>query len=130
MEIDLFGQHEKALRLLARRNTVLATNIANVDTPNYKARDIDFRSMLSAASASSPQSGNVTDFRLDNMPSLSSAEPELMYRMPTQPTLDGNTVESDIEQAQYADNIVQYRASLMFINGRIQSIRHALTGER
>ncbi len=132
MKTNLFGHHEHALRLSAQRNEVLATNIANADTPNYLARDIDFaRSLRSAL-------GDGGELRLRTTAAghiggddtAAAASAERLYRIPTQPSLDGNTVETDVEQAQFAENVIQYRAGLMFVNGRIRSMRLALTGQR
>lgn len=123
---QLFGIHEQALTMRVRRNEVLANNIANADTPHFKARDLDFRQALSE------QSGRL---RLARTSSRHLSEPasgpagELLYRVPMQPSLDGNTVEADVEQAAFAENAIQYQASLMFLSGRINGLRSAITGE-
>ncbi|MEO0998162.1 MAG: flagellar basal body rod protein FlgB [Pseudomonadota bacterium] len=132
MKTNLFGHHEHALRLSARRNEVLATNIANADTPNYLARDIDFaQSLRSALGAGGPEVRLRTTAAGHVGNDASGADAvERLYRVPTQPSLDGNTVETDVEQAEFAENVIQYRAGLMFVNGRIRSMRLALTGQR
>ena len=130
MEIDALSQHEAALRFRARRNQVLSSNIANADTPGYKARDLDFSSALkSAQSGALPLAGtNAKHLGTGRIPSDAFSTAELKYRVPTQSTLDGNTVETDVEQAAFAENALMYRASLAFLDGKIRSIRYALKG--
>ncbi|MFD1610239.1 flagellar basal body rod protein FlgB [Sphingomonas tabacisoli] len=113
---DLFGVHEKALALRSQRLGLLASNIANASTPGFKAKDIDFASALSAAE----QPGA----------SMSQAiEAATKYRVPLQPSLDGNTVELNTEQTKFAENAVAYQSTLSFLNGRIQTLTRALKGE-
>lgn len=127
--MSIFGPHEAALQLRAARNEVLASNIANSETPGFKARDLDFKAML--GQESSLQLGlNSSNERHIQINADATVAENLKYRLPTQPSLDGNTVEADVEQAQYAENVIQYRASLMFINGKIRTLRHAISGER
>jgi flagellar basal-body rod protein FlgB len=125
---SILGIHEAALLYRAKRMEVLAANLANADTPHYQARDLDFASALDGAGASA-RSLTATDprhIKLDPM-----ARPDVLkYRMPHQPSLDGNTVETDLDMARYAENAVSYQASLMFIGGRISTLREALTGSR
>jgi len=127
MEIKALAHHEQALKLRALRNQVLSANIANADTPNYKARDIDFASELSAAKGESAAL-RTTSHRHLNSYSTSPMGTEMLYRMPMQPTLDGNTVETDVEQAAYAENALMYRATLAFLDGQIRTIKYALKG--
>lgn len=108
---NLFGIHGAALQLRSQRMTMLAANIANAATPNYKARDIDFSKALSLA---------------EQGQSIDSA---LSYRVPLQPSLDGNTVEMATEQTAFAENALAYRSSLAFLNGRIGTLARALKGE-
>ncbi len=124
----IFGVHEQALLLRGQRTSVLASNLANADTPNFKARDLDFATALRSAGADAGVAMVRTSaMHLDTEASLSAGE--LKYRIPLQPSLDGNTVEAPVEQAAFADNAVRYQASLMFINRRIASIESALTGQ-
>ena len=109
----LFGVHGAALEVRSQRMGVLASNIANASTPGFKARDIDFN----AALASVEQQGG-TD--------LSAAT---RYRIPSQPSMDGNTVELSAEQTAFAENAVQYQTTLSFLNGRINQLTRALKGE-
>ena len=120
MEDGLFGIHGKALALRSQRLSLLASNIANASTPGYKARDIDFDAALQKATTQA--SGNAAD--------VSGAVHDAMgYRVPLQPSLDGNTVELSTEQTLFAENAVQYRTTLSFLEGRINTINRALRGE-
>ena len=127
MKIQALAHHEQALHLRALRNGLLSSNIANADTPNYKARDIDFAQALKSAKGEGI--GLHRTNSLHQQPSLSTAQDHrLMYRIPMQPTLDGNTVETDVEQAQFAENALQYRATLAFLDGQIRGLRYAIKG--
>jgi flagellar basal-body rod protein FlgB len=125
---NVFGIHEQALMLQGQRVGILATNLANADTPNYKARDIDFSAVLSQTEAA-PLALKLTDGAhiLLNDPSTPSAE--LKFRNPYQASLDGNTVEMPVEQAAFAENNVRYQASLGFINGTIAELTLAINGQ-
>jgi flagellar basal-body rod protein FlgB len=127
---NIFGIHEQALLLHGQRIGVLANNMANADTPNFKARDIDFSAMLGGAnSESAPLPLSVTDgahiIPLDN----ELPEGTLQYRNPYQASLDGNTVEMAVEQAAFSENNVRYQASLQFINSRIAEMQFAIAGQ-
>ena len=125
---EALGVHARALELRAYRTQLLATNIANADTPNYKAVDIDFKTALSQA-----QSGQlplaVTSANQIQAANAEGSQYQLMYRIPMQPALDGNTVDTQIEQAEFTRNAVQHQASLMFLNNRIKGILSAIKGE-
>lgn len=127
MNDPLFGIHARALDLRAQRGELLASNLANAETPHFKARDIDFAAALEEAG------GNV-DVARTQSGHLGSVEgagnAQTLYRMPHQPSLDGNTVEADVEQSAFAENSMQYMASLRFISGRIEAMRLAITGGR
>lgn len=106
---------------------VLATNIANADTPRYKARDVEFARTLEATSRATRLARTHERHiatRADGLPE------SLQYRVPYQPSLDGNTVEADLELARFAENAVGYQASLLFLNGKIATLRSAITGGR
>ncbi len=109
--------HAEALKLRAQRQQVLASNIANADTPDYKARDIDFNAALRAA---------ITAAEAD-MPTSAPA-PQLLYRSVVQPSADGNTVDMDVERAQFAQNAARYEASLTFLNSKIRGLLAAIKG--
>jgi flagellar basal-body rod protein FlgB len=125
---NIFGIHEQALLLQGQRIGVLATNLANADTPNYKARDIDFSAVLAHSDAASMPL-TVTDGAhiMLNDPAMPSAD--LMYRNPYQASLDGNTVEMPVEQAAFSENNVRYQASLGFINSTIAELTLAINGQ-
>jgi flagellar basal-body rod protein FlgB len=123
---DPFGIHARALVLRDMRSTIIATNLANSDTPNYQARDIDFREVLAGTGGAGMM--NTTDAQL--MSSVfGAAGGSLQYRIPLSPSLDGNTVEVDREQAAFSENSMRYQATLTFLNSRISGIRKALRGE-
>lgn len=130
------GIHEQALMLRARRNEVLAVNIANADTPNFKARDIDFRAALATAAGGQGSDGSLALERtrgghIDPAGAgMSPLEAQLKYRTPNQPTLDGNTVESHVEQVAFAENALRYQASLQFLGGKFNTLKSAITGGR
>ena len=107
----LFGIHASALQLRSQRMMLLASNIANAATPNYKARDLDFSKALDLA-----QQGG-------------SMEGAIAYRVPVQSSLDGNTVEMATEQTAFAENALAYRSSLSFLSGRVNTLTRALKGE-
>ena len=127
MEINALTSHEQALKFRALRNQVLSSNIANADTPNYKARDLDFGSALSAARQGTLDLARTRELHA-NAWGTAKHGGKLMYRVPMQPSLDGNTVETDVEQAAFAENALQYRASLAFLDGQIRTLRFAIKG--
>ena len=120
LEDGLFGIHGKALALRSQRLSLLASNIANASTPNYKARDIDFDAALKEAPAQSDRGPADVGQAVDDA---------MGYRVPLQPSLDGNTVELSTEQTLFAENAVKYRTTLSFLEGRINTINRALKGE-
>ena len=129
---DALSFQSKALGLRAYRQQILAGNIANADTPNYKARDLDFASVLAAESARQqrgPVSLNRTDSRHIAADGVLSGEAELPYRTPFHASLDQNTVDLQIEQSNYAENAVQFQASFTFLNSKFKGLTAALRGE-
>ncbi len=125
---NLFGIHTKALELWQRRTEVLASNLANADTPGYLARDVDFRKALASANGESGKVTLQTDAPGQIGSNTPSATAPLDYRVPTQPSMDGNTVDTQVEQAAFAANSVHYQASLAFITAQIRMLRTAITG--
>jgi len=130
---DSLNFNAQALLLRAERQRVLASNIANADTPNFRAQDFDFAQALSAATQSSAAASRpVQTARTDAAhlaPAHSPASPFLQYRVPTQGALDANTVDMDRERANFADNAVRYEASLRFLNGQIKTLLTAINGQ-
>lgn len=125
------GIHEKALGFRAQRAEVLANNIANADTPNYKARDLDFSAVLAEQAAS--QSGGFGLQRTDSQhiaaDGLMLADPGLRFRTPAHAALDQNTVDAQVEQAEYAKNAVDFQASFTLLNSKFKGLMSALRGE-
>jgi flagellar basal-body rod protein FlgB len=129
------GVHAQALTLEAQRTQLLAANLANADTPNYKARDVDFKAAMAAASGGASSStpaltttnaAHITSADGAVSDALSSAN--LKYRVPMAPSLDGNTVDAQLEQAAFAENSVRYQATLTFLNTRLKELMTAITG--
>ena len=129
MFASIFGIHERALIAAADRIGVLATNIANADTPNYKARDYDFAGTLADVSQGGALPMSRTHVGHLPVATGSTTEDELKYRIPFQPSLDGNTVEAPVEQAKFAENSVRYQTSLDFINRQVAALQLAITGQ-
>ncbi|MDD3608501.1 MAG: flagellar basal body rod protein FlgB [Halothiobacillaceae bacterium] len=127
----VFGLHDEALLLRSRRSQVLASNLANVDTPNYKARDFDFRAAL-AASQGSGGVGSLTRTHERHLPpvGMDALGARMQYRVPDQASLDGNTVDPDSEQVEFMQNAVRYQSTLSFLNSRIGSLTDALKGDK
>ena len=121
--------HVQALTLRAQRAELLAANIANADTPNYKARDMDFQSLYRARLGLAKAAGALHTTHSSHLPGTASARGEAMYRVPMQSSLDGNTVESHVEQAAFAENALRYQASLRFLDGSIKSLIRVIRGE-
>jgi flagellar basal-body rod protein FlgB len=134
MPLDInaqFDLHTRALGLANQRLELLADNVANADTPNYKARDIDFRAaMQSASGIGGDIAMTATSQRHIQAGSGSANTTTPMYRVPEQPTLDGNTVDSQKENAAIAETSVRYQATLTFLTSRIRGLRDAITGGR
>jgi flagellar basal-body rod protein FlgB len=131
LNLDTYiGVHADALKVQAKRMEVLANNLANVDTPNYKARDIDFRAaMANAGGADAPVKLATTNPGHLGADPAAAASSGLKYRVPLAPSLDGNTVDAQQEQSAFADNTVRYQATLTFLSARFKSLMTAITGQ-
>lgn len=125
---NIFGIHEQALMVQGERMGVLAANLANADTPGFKARDIDFASVLSNEQGATRMPLAATDAAHITLVAGRTPAAELMYRNPYQASLDGNTVEMPVEQAAFSETNVRYQASLNFINTRIAELTLAING--
>lgn len=124
---NALGIHPLALKFRNERAELLASNLANADTPNYKARDLDFQTALKQAQ--SPQL------------KLKATQPEHMqakgfnggiaplYRIPSQPSLDGNTVDAEQEQVRYTENALSYQFSLRLVGDKLTGLTDAIRGE-
>jgi len=118
--------HSEALALRSKRNEILASNIANAATPNFKAKDLDFSSMLNA------KMGN-GDLMTNDMRHLNSVSTSINdgvgFRQNITPSMDGNTVELHVEQMQFSENVMRYQASLEFLNRKLTGLKSAIKGE-
>jgi flagellar basal-body rod protein FlgB len=121
----------KALALLAQRQQVLAANVANADTPGFKARDFDFAQALAEARGQSGAMAGSAQAHLSASGAPASTLPtvQLQWRNPDQPALDGNTVDLDRERAHFAENSLRYEATLRFINHDVRTMLSAITGQ-
>lgn len=118
---------ENALKIRNQRMEVIAGNLANANTPGYKARDIDFASAMKSARAGQGQELVRTSDK--HMQGRSTSSHELQYRIPTQPdTGDGNTVEVQNERNKFLDNGMRYQAGVEFLNGKIKGMKKAISG--
>ena len=122
------GIHGTALQLREQRTAVLASNIANVDTPNFKARDLAFSSVMAATEINNMRTSNSRHFSIGAGPAL-AGEGMVKYRMPNSASVDGNTVEISTENALFTENSMRYQATTTFLNQRIKGIMSALRGE-
>ncbi len=124
---NALATHSSAILLRARRAEILAANLANTDTPGYKARDVDFKSVfdqMKTGGLAAPASTHRRHFSVGNTTSI-----DTVYRTPTKQVTDGNTVEKEVEQAAFSENSIRYLASLRFLSGSIKGIMLALRGE-
>ncbi len=115
--------HSQALVLRAERQRLIAGNIANADTPGFKARDFDFASALRAATGTSGVGGGIGR---DILTPGGRMAPELRYAVPSQTNLDSNSVDMDRERAAFSDNAVRYQATVQFINGSVRTTLEAM----
>lgn len=123
------GVHQQALILRQQRMELLANNIANADTPGYKARDIDFKQALGAASTATSLAMTLSNSaHLSGAATAGSGVADLMYRVPQQASLDGNTVEEGVEQTAFADNSLRYQATMSFLSSRFAGMKSVLSG--
>ncbi len=130
---NALGIHEHALELRTKRAEILANNIANADTPGFKARDIDFYALLKQEKQGM-SSGDALKMATTNGKHLPvntdmGGNPALLYRNPSQPSIDGNTVDSQTEKAEFMKNTLQYQSSFQFLSSRFKSISNAIKGE-
>ena len=123
------GIHADTLRIRAKRAEVLAANLANVDTPNYKARDLDFQAAMKMAASGQDNHIAKTNPKHFSTSDTGSFAPALLYRQSFQDSLDGNTVDEQIEQSKFMQNSIQYQTSLEFLGGKFRSLRSAIRGE-
>jgi len=123
------GVHQPALHLRAKRAQVLASNLANINTPHYKARDIDFTEALQSASRGPGANTMRATHAMHIRPEQLISGSDLKYRNPYQNSLDGNTVEHQVEMAAYSDNAMRYMANLRILSGKFNTLRTAIKGQ-
>lgn len=133
---NALGLHPEAMQLRAKRAEVLANNLANSDTPGFKSRDFDFRTALDdAVEQRRTQNGRATSSLALNktqeghIPGKGRIDEDLLFRNPFQPSIDGNTVDSQIEQSLYARNSLSYDASFEFLSSKFKGLKGAIRGE-
>lgn len=127
---NLLGFHEHALNIQANRTQLIGANLANADTPGYKARDLDFKMAMQNAEQGMLGAGPLKMTRVAHIqPEGYAAGQEIMYRMPTQASLDGNSVETHVEMAQFTENSIRYLTSLRIVSGRLNKLISAFRGE-
>jgi flagellar basal-body rod protein FlgB len=124
----ILGPQQQALNVHGRRLELLSANIANADTPGYKARDIDFRAALARATESTTVATR-TDPNHLSLGSAAAGQGDPLYRVPLQPSLDGNTVNTQVEKQAFAEASVRYESALDFLNRRISGLKSALRSE-
>jgi flagellar basal-body rod protein FlgB len=118
--------HAQALELRSRRNEILASNIANAATPNFKARDLDFDAEINRHVSIGPlKTTNEQHFPT----AIAATGNSLLFREPVNPSLDGNTVELSVEQMEFSENVTRYQTTLTFLNNRISGLMSAIRGE-
>ncbi|MGN1393470.1 MAG: flagellar basal body rod protein FlgB [Succinivibrionaceae bacterium] len=129
---SMFGVHEQVLNIRSQRAEVLAGNIANADTPGYKARELDFKSALEVArnNISVGTELATTNSRHINFGNNNPLLNAIKFRQSVQPdTGDGNTVDINTERMAYTQNSLEYQTTLEFLNGKINGLRSVIAGE-
>lgn len=125
---NALGIHSAAMTLRAKRAELLAGNLANADTPGYKARDINFQAVL-AGEVSNKNNLTMAATRQGHISGKSGEDSQLLYRNPSQPAIDGNTVDTQIEQSLYAKNNLDYTASFEFLSRKFKGLKGAIRGD-
>ena len=123
---NALGVHPDAMLLRGKRAEILANNLANSDTPGFKARDINFQAMLAKESQSGLAMRSTNSAHLTTSSSQSN---ELLFRNPSQPSIDGNTVDTQLEQTIFSRNAMDYNSSFEFLNGKFKGLKSAIRGE-
>lgn len=124
------GIHQQALQVRTQRAQVLANNLANIDTPNFKARDIDFKGILRGEVQLSRMQTSMDTTNTKHIEGQAiTTDNSMLYRIPQQPSIDGNTVEEQIEHSAYMQNSMDFQASFRFLNGKFTKLMTAIKGE-
>jgi flagellar basal-body rod protein FlgB len=121
---NALGIHPEALMFRSRRAEVIANNLINADTPGFQARDVRFSDALKhePSGLRRTNSRHFSDV-------MSAANEDLLYRTPLQPSVDGNTVEAEVEEANYMRNALEFQASFTILNGKLRGLASAIRGE-
>lgn len=131
---NALGIHAQAMEFRTQRAEVLANNLANVDTPNFKARDMDFNQHMKQATSGAPsaklQASHQRHFGVAGSAAGVSQAPELLYRTPLQPSLDGNTVDEQSELSRFSKNSLDFQASFQMLNSKFKGLKAAISGGR
>jgi len=133
-QYDTLAFHEQSLLTRAYRQEVLGSNLANADTPNYKARDVQFADVLQQRLQGLEINSRLTVSRtssshFETQRGAEFENPNLLYRRPIQPALDGNTVDADVERTHFAQNAMMMQAAIEFFSGSIKSRLQAISGQ-
>jgi|SRR5680860_1569594 len=123
------GIHQHALEARVERAEILANNMANADTPGFKARDLDFQAMMQKAQDSMSGFGMEKTHEGHMDTSAGGGDSDLLYRVPNQPSVDGNTVDTQGEQTRFMRNAMDYQASFQFLNSKFAGLTKALKGQ-
>lgn len=126
---NFLGLNESALKLRAERASVISSNLANADTPNYKARDIEFRQALAARTRDQGIRMTATRSGHIGLAKQARADTEYKYRVPSQPSIDGNTVEENLEHAEFTKNSLEFQVAFTLLNSKFKGLRKAIKGE-
>lgn len=124
---SIFGPHERALAVGAKRSEMLASNLVNSDTPGYKAKDIDFRAALANANGSPERLVTTNAHHITDDSVL--VDSDIKYRVPLQMKVDGNTVDTQVENSKFTENSMRYMASLRFLDNKIKNLMLSIRGE-
>lgn len=123
---NYIGVHAQALQVRTKKTELLAANLANADTPGFKAKDIDFREALKMSSSDRLKTTHSNHFDFGGGMNAGREQ----FRIPTQPSVDGNTVEAHVEQGEFMDNAMRYQATVQFLGGKFKSLKSALSEQR
>lgn len=128
---NALGSFEAALKLRTQRAEILSSNLANADTPNFKARDFDFSKALAAQISAGTPNDRVHATHGAHLPGGASGQAgiDLQYRTPTQPSVDGNTVDEHIEHAEFMSNSLEFQVAFTLLNSRFKGLTSAIKGE-
>ncbi len=123
------GIHEQALSLRSERSAILANNLANADTPGFKAKDLDFQSILRGQVQINESRTHLKGTHENHFSTQAASDYDQLYRTPHQPSIDGNTVEEQVEHAEFMKNSLAYQASFTFLNSKFKGLNTAIRGE-